>query len=61
MKNDEVVYLLTIEDVQDVAYERLRRKLGKKELEIVVEKLGKLIPWRDAIENAIIFSNIRKR
>jgi hypothetical protein len=61
MNNDRTVYRLAVEDIQNVANELLGGKLTEKEVEKVEIKLGNLIPWHDAIENAIIFSDIKKK
>lgn len=60
MDNDRTVYRLEVEDIQNVANELFCRKLTKKEIEKVEIKLGNLIPWYDAIENAIILCDIKK-
>jgi len=44
---------LNIEDVQNVAEEELGRKLAKKELKIIEDKLGDYIDWYSAIDIAI--------
>jgi hypothetical protein len=61
MNNDRTVYRLVVEDIQNVANELLGGKLSEKEVDKVEIKLGNLIPWYDAIENAIILSNIKKK
>jgi len=47
------IYSINIEDVQNVAEEELERKLNKKELKIVEDKLGDYIDWYSAIDIAI--------
>jgi hypothetical protein len=47
------IYYLTVGDVQIVAQETVERKLNKKELERVIEKLRYKIQWYDAIEEVI--------
>lgn len=49
----KIIYSINIEDVQNVAEEELERKLTKKELEIIEDKLGDYINWYDAIDAAI--------
>jgi hypothetical protein len=49
----KIIYSINIEDVQNVAEEELGRKLSKKELEIIEDKLGDYIDWYSAIEIAI--------
>lgn len=48
-----VIYSINIEDVQNVAEEELGRKLSKRELEIVEDKLGDYIDWYSAIDLTI--------
>lgn len=59
MKCDKTIYRLTIGDIQNVALELLGRKLIKEEVDVVKKKLDNLIPWFDAIENAISLSHIK--
>ena len=61
MKKDKTVYELSVEDIQDVALELLERELTVKEIKLVAERVGDFIPWYDAIENAIILSDIKKK
>jgi len=49
----KIIYSINIEDVQNVAEEELERKLTKKELEIIEDKLGDHIDWYSAIDTAI--------
>jgi len=49
----KIIYSINIEDVQNVAAEELERKLTKKELEIIEDKLGDYIDWYSAIDIAI--------
>lgn len=51
--NDEVVYSINNQDIQDVAFEVLGRKLTKTELKIIADRFGDYIDWSTAIENAI--------
>ena len=51
MRRDKIVYSLCIGDIQDLAEEKLERKLNEQELKEVVEKVGDFISWTDAIEN----------
>jgi hypothetical protein len=53
MKPSKVIYSINIEDVQNVAEEELGRKLSKKELEIIADKIGDYIDWYGAIDFAI--------
>jgi len=49
----KIIYSINIEDVQNVAEEEHGRKLTKKELEIIEDKIGDYIDWYDAIDAAI--------
>ena len=49
----KIIYFINIEDVQNVAEEELERKLTKKELEIIEDKLGDYIDWYSAIDITI--------
>ena len=49
----KIIYSINIEDVQNVAEEELERKLTKRELEIIEDKLGDYIDWYGAIGIAI--------
>jgi len=49
----KIIYSINIEDVQNVAEEELGRKLSKKELEIIEDKIGDYIDWYGAIDFAI--------
>ena len=46
----KIIYSINIEDVQNVAEEELGRKLTKKELKIIEDKLGDYIDWYSAID-----------
>ena len=46
----KIIYSINIEDVQNVAEEKIGRKLSKKELKIVEDKIGDYIDWYGAIE-----------
>jgi hypothetical protein len=53
MKPSKIIYSINIEDVQNVAEEELERKLTKKEVKIIEDKLGDYIDWYSAIDFAI--------
>ncbi|MBU1298811.1 MAG: hypothetical protein KKF20_00690 [Bacteroidetes bacterium] len=61
MKDERTVYQLTVEDIQNVSYELLGRKLTIKEIEKVENKLGDTVPWYNAIETAIFLSEIKRK
>lgn len=53
MKSDEIIYSLTVEDIQTVAMETLGRELSKAEIKKIIEPIHERLPWFDAIEDAI--------
>lgn len=53
MNTSKIIYSINIEDVQNVAEEELERKLTKKELKIIEDKIGDYIDWYNAIDIAI--------
>ena len=53
MKTSKIIYSINIEDVQNVAEEEHGRKLNKKELKIIEDKIGDYIAWYDALDMAI--------
>jgi hypothetical protein len=56
MKNDnskDIVYEISVRDLQDVSREILERPLTKKEVALVSESVGDYIDWFQAIEHAI--------
>jgi hypothetical protein len=53
MKSSKIIYSINIEDVQNVAEEELGRKLSKKELALIENKIGDYIDWYGAIDFAI--------
>ena len=57
MNNDEIVYVLTIEDIQTVANEQLGRDLVQEEIEKIKDSIAENISWYDAITQAI-YQNI---
>lgn len=50
---DKIIYSINIEDIQTVAEEELGRKLSRKELKIIEDKIGNYIDWYEAILTAI--------
>jgi hypothetical protein len=59
MNSDEIVYQLTVRDIQTVAYNELGRELTTTEVKLLQDKIGNHINWYDTISNAITF-NITK-
>ncbi len=53
---EQIVYQLTVEDLQNVSNDLLNRDLIENEILLVTEKLGDCINWYDAIQNAIILA-----
>ncbi len=54
MKNkNNIVYQLTIEDIQEVATQELDRELTKEEIKKLIDPIAGKIPWYDAIASAI--------
>jgi hypothetical protein len=51
--NNKIIYSINIEDVHNVAKEKLSRKLSQKELKIIEDKLGDYIDWYQAIDFCI--------
>lgn len=49
----KIIYSINIEDVQNVAEQELGKKLTKKELKIIEDKIGDYIDWYEAINMAI--------
>ena len=53
MKNAEIFYSLTIEDIQNVAEESLQRNLSDEEVRKVIPFVEQQISWHDIIDDAI--------
>ena len=53
MNTSKIIYSINIEDVQNVAEQEIGRKLMKKELKIIEDKIGDYIDWHSAIDMAI--------
>ena len=53
MNKDKIIYSINIEDVQNVANEKLNRDLNEDELKLVEDKLGDYIDWFGAISDTI--------
>ena len=54
----DVIYQLTVEDVQNVSNQEIGRDLSINEIEIVKEKIAEKIAWYDAIADSINESEI---
>ena len=55
---DEVVYSISIEDLQSVAMEDLNRELTREEIDSLIDRLGDYISWFDAVSSAIADSKL---
>ena len=53
MKSEDIIYSLTVEDVQTVAMETMDRKLTESEINNLIDPIHERMPWFDAIEDAI--------
>ena len=53
MDTSKIIYSINIEDVQNVAEEKIGRSLTNKELQIIEDKIGDYIDWYDAIDMAM--------
>jgi hypothetical protein len=51
--NEETVYKISVEDLQQVAKEVLEQELTSEEIAAVGNAVGDYIDWFQAIENAI--------
>lgn len=52
-KKNEVVYYITVSDIQEVAGQEIDRELSLEEVEWVQNRVGDYISWYDAIARAI--------
>ena len=53
MKNKNIIYSLTVEDIQTVALQELERNLLPDEIKRIKEVIAEKINWYDAILNSI--------
>jgi hypothetical protein len=60
--SDEIVFLITVEDIQKEAVERIGRKLNNEEIIVVVDNLecGICFPVLDIVYNTIFTEIIQK-
>lgn len=49
----DMIYQLTIEDIQEVANQELQRKLSLQEIESIRDRIAEKIHWYDAIAESI--------
>ncbi|HEX9384941.1 MAG TPA: hypothetical protein VF918_01375 [Anaerolineales bacterium] len=52
-KKDEVIYHITVSDIQEVAEDKLKRELTPEEVKLVTDRFVDYLPWYDAISLAI--------
>jgi hypothetical protein len=58
LHNEDIIYSLIIEDIQNVAQQELERSLSDNEIESIIDIVASNINWYDAIANAIHQSNL---
>jgi len=54
MKSNKIIYKLVVEDIQNVAEEKLERNLTDDEINRILDSIAEKINWYDAIYNSII-------
>ena len=52
-KKNNIIYSLTVEDLQTIASQEINRELTDNEIEEIKDKIAEKINWYDAISNAI--------
>ena len=52
-EKNEMIYSVSIEDIQQVAEENFGRKLTNKEIKKILDPIADRIPWYDSIYEAI--------
>lgn len=52
-KKDEIVYGITLSDIQDVADQELGRELTPEEIALIRDRIEEKIHWYDAIAESI--------
>jgi len=53
MDKNEVLYQLTVEDFQNIAFENIDRELSDEEIKKVADWVADRIPWYDLIDGGI--------
>lgn len=53
MKNNKIIYSLTVEDIQTVSEETLDRKLSDNEIKTILDSIAEKINWYAAIADSI--------
>ena len=53
MNSNEIIYHLTVEDIQNVAAQELERELKDDEINNILDSIAEKINWYDAIANSI--------
>jgi hypothetical protein len=57
-RDEEIVYSINVNDLQEVSGEVLERRLTKREIALVGSSVGNYLDWSQAIEHAI-HENVR--
>ena len=52
-KKDEVIYYITVSDIQEVAIQEFERELSLEEIELIRDRIAEKISWYDAIAQSI--------
>jgi len=52
-RDEEIVYSINVNDLQEVSGEVLERRLTKREIALVGNFVGNYLDWSQAIEHAI--------
>ena len=55
MREDKVIYSISVADIQTVATEVYGRRLSDEEIKKVIDPIGDRIGWYEAIADAINF------
>ncbi len=53
MKNNAIIYSLTVEDIQTVANDLIQRDLTGKEIKKLIDSIAEKIVWYNAIAESI--------
>lgn len=58
MKNNQIIYSLTVEDIQTVATREIKRNLSQDEIKKITDAIAEKINWYDAISDSIYQKNL---
>lgn len=53
MRNNQIIYLLTVDEIQTVANQEIERDLSPDEIEKITEAIAEKINWYNAIADSI--------